>query len=112
MTLVGSERDRLRGFWNSRYQEFSLSESGWLGAGDRLNQYIYRCKTQALLQSLTMRGFSRTDEFSVLDAGCGQGYFAAFYRERYPAARYVGLDLSERAIAHLRRAEPGTEFHV
>src|SRR5262249_31985979 len=63
-------------------------------------------------RALTKAGFGGDRECSVLDAGCGQGYFAAFYRERYPAARYVGLDVSERAVAHLRRAEPRSEFHL
>lgn len=112
MSAVGSELDRLRGFWNRRYQDFNLSESGWLGAGDRLNHYIYRGKTRALQQTLTALGFDRPRAFSVLDAGCGQGYFAAFYRGRYPAAQYVGVDISERAIAHLRRTEPRAEFHL
>ncbi len=112
MSALESELDRLRGFWNSRYKHFSLSESGWFGAGDRLNDYIYRCKTRALQQALGGIGIARRDAPLVLDAGCGQGYFAAFYREQYPAARYVGLDISERAVAHLRRTEPWAEFHV
>ena len=39
---------RLREFWNNRYAEFTLSESGWLGAGEALNDRIYACKRQAL----------------------------------------------------------------
>jgi hypothetical protein len=31
---------RLREFWNSRYQDFTLSESGWAGAGDAFNHYV------------------------------------------------------------------------
>ena len=29
-----TDGDRLREFWNTRYADFTLSESGWLGAGD------------------------------------------------------------------------------
>lgn len=112
MSAVGSELDRLRTFWNSRYRDFGLSESGWFGAGDRLNHYIYKCKTRALQHALSALGIDRVAAFAVLDAGCGQGYFAAFYREQYPAVRYVGLDISERAIAHVGAAEPGAELHV
>ena len=39
-----------REFWDKRYQNFSLSESGWMGAGERYNAYLYACKRQALLR--------------------------------------------------------------
>jgi len=103
---------RLRQFWNERYSTFALSESGWLGAGERLNDRIYACKRQALRRSLGTLGFTRETAFSVLDAGCGQGHFARVYRESYPRAAYVGVDISERAVAHLRQAFDGVEFHA
>ena len=106
-----TEDVRLREFWNARYRSFSLSESGWLGAGDALNDRIYACKTAALQRSLNALGIGGAP-FSVLDAGCGQGYFPQFYGREYPAASYVGIDISERAIEHLRRTERGGEFHV
>jgi 2-polyprenyl-3-methyl-5-hydroxy-6-metoxy-1,4-benzoquinol methylase len=39
---------------------------------------------------------------SVLDVGCGGGWFAAILARRYPAARVVGIDLSGQAIAFAR----------
>jgi SAM-dependent methyltransferase len=102
---------RLREFWNTRYQAFSLSESGWSGAGDEFNHYVYRCKSAAVTRALRHRGYSDGATFAVLDAGCGQGYFADFYADRYPNANYVGLDLSRRVIAHLRRTRPSVEVH-
>ena len=104
--------DRLRNFWNSRYKSFTLSESGWSGAGEALNQRIYACKRQALRQALAALGRTRARAFSVLDAGCGQGHFARFYRHEYPSSIYLGLDISERAVAHLQQAIPGAEFRV
>lgn len=103
---------RLRAFWDQRYKHFSLSESGWLGAGEGLNDRLYACKTQALTRSLAASEVSDRDRWSVLDAGCGQGYFARFYRCAFPAASYVGIDISERAVRHLRQTVPGAEFHV
>jgi SAM-dependent methyltransferase len=103
---------RLRAFWDERYKQFSLSESGWLGAGEGLNDRLYTCKTQALTRSLAASAISDRDEWSVLDAGCGQGYFARFYRCTFPAAAYVGIDISERAVRHLRQTVAGAEFHV
>jgi len=103
---------RLREFWNRRYSDFTLSESGWLGAGERLNERLYACKRQALRRALASLGLTADVRWSVLDAGCGQGHFARFYRQEYPAASYVGIDISERAVNHLRRSMEGIEFHA
>jgi len=103
---------RLREFWNERYATFALSESGWLGAGEVLNDRIYACKRQALARALGALGHTRDRAFSVLDAGCGQGHFARVFRDSYTRASYVGVDISERAVAHLRRTFEGVEFHA
>lgn len=103
---------RLRAFWNDRYGDFTLSESGWAGAGERLNERIYACKRQALRKAIRALGRAADRPWSVLDAGCGQGHFARFYAAEYPSSVYLGLDISERAIAHLRLTIEGAEFHV
>jgi SAM-dependent methyltransferase len=103
---------RLRAFWNERYADFTLSESGWAGAGERLNERIYACKRQALRQAIRALGLTADRPWSVLDAGCGQGHFARFYAAEYPSSVYLGLDISERAIAHLRQTIPGVEFQT
>jgi hypothetical protein len=78
------DEGRLREFWNKRYSDFTLSESGWLGAGEHLNERIYACKRQALRRAIASLGLARSASWSVLDAGCGQGHFARFYRREYP----------------------------
>jgi SAM-dependent methyltransferase len=112
MKVTDSDAIRLREFWNKRYSAFTLSESGWLGAGETLNQRIYACKRQALKAALAPLGLDRRSRWTVLDAGCGQGHFARFYRREFPAATYVGIDISERAVAHLRAEIAGAEFHA
>ena len=109
---TGPDDARLREFWDSRYAQFTLSESGWLGAGEGLNDRIYACKRQALRRAIAALGLRRDRHWSVLDAGCGQGHFARFYREEYPSSAYVGLDISARAVAYLRRTIADAEFHV
>ena len=109
---VSTDASRLRAFWNRRYSAFTLSESGWLGAGEGLNDRIYACKRQALGRALASLGLTRQHVFSVLDAGCGQGRFASIYREDYPRATYVGVDISDRAVEHLRESMPDGEFHA
>ncbi len=41
--------------------------------------------------------------FSLLDVGCGEGYYARRIAERFPAAKVVGLDLSRDAITAAAR---------
>src|SRR4051812_14146854 len=107
-----TEDVRLREFWNSRYAKFTLSESGWYGAGERLNDRIYACKRASLRRALAALRLPRDGRWSVLDAGCGQGHFARVYAEEYPSASYVGVDISERAVGHLRRTIPNAEFYL
>ena len=108
----GAEAARLKTFWNSRYSDFSLSESGWKGAGEDLNHLIYSCKLQALERSLQALHLRPREIFTVLDAGCGQGFFPRFYNAAFPSASYVGIDISERAVEHLRASPLKGEFHV
>ena len=43
---------------------------------------------------------------TVLDAGCGEGYYARLLAERFPQAQFLGLDISRDAITAAAR-EPG-----
>lgn len=43
----------------------------------------------------------------VLDAGCGRGRILNRLAALYPASRFVGMDLSEDAIAHARQEASG-----
>jgi SAM-dependent methyltransferase len=104
------EAERLKQFWETRYQRFSLSESGWLGAGEKRNEYLYACKAQALRGALKDLGLRADSHFSVLDAGCGQGFFADFYRSRFRLAEYTGVDISTRVVDHLRESFRNYKF--
>lgn len=99
-----------REFWGRRYQNFSLSESGWMGAGERYNGFLYECKRQALLRALGRIGVGKDSGTDVLDAGCGQGFFAGVWREAFPRAAYTGVDICEKVVAHLGGNFPGQDF--
>lgn len=43
---------------------------------------------------------------TVLDLGCGTGYFSAALRRRYPGARYIGLDLAQGMVEYARTRCP------
>jgi 2-polyprenyl-3-methyl-5-hydroxy-6-metoxy-1,4-benzoquinol methylase len=103
---------RLREFWNSRYKTFSLQESGWLGAGDTQNNLLYAGKANALQRALHSAEFDRRSGCSVLDAGCGQGFFAKYYQAAHPDWHYTGIDISETLIDHLRSRYPTLAFEA
>ena len=43
---------------------------------------------------------------TVLDLGCGTGYFYPELRRRFPAARYIGLDLARGMVDYARERHP------
>jgi malonyl-CoA O-methyltransferase len=50
---------------------------------------------------------------TILDLGCGTGYFCAPLKARYPEARYLGLDLASGMVEYARqRCEGGGEWLV
>jgi malonyl-CoA O-methyltransferase len=43
---------------------------------------------------------------SVLDLGCGTGYFCAGLKQRFPQADYYGLDIAQGMIEYARESQP------
>jgi malonyl-CoA O-methyltransferase len=43
---------------------------------------------------------------TILDLGCGTGYFCPPLRARYPEARYLGLDIASGMVDYARRRGP------
>ena len=53
----------------------------------------------------------RSEPLTLVDAGCGEGYYARAVQARFPAARVIGLDLNRDAVAlAARSAEHGGWF--
>ncbi len=52
------------------------------------------------------------DGASVLDIGCGLGEMYPALRERYPTARYEGIDLVPEMVAQAARKHPGVRFRA
>jgi SAM-dependent methyltransferase len=100
------EADRLRRFWNERYQDFSLQEAGIKGLDENYIKLLYRCKQNAWVSALRRTALSEREGLRVLDAGCGQGFFADVAQSALRNVVYTGADISERAIAHLRSTRP------
>jgi malonyl-CoA O-methyltransferase len=69
-------------------------------------QFLYGEIAQRMLERLE---YIRIAPTAILDAGCGAGAALPALRERYPEARYTGLDASDRVLAHARQAhQPST----
>ncbi len=95
------EAQRLRAFWNSRYKEFSLRESGIKTLTPKYSELLYRCKRKAYCRALDCAGIDPARQVRILDGGCGQGFFASVAHQVFQSPIYTGVDISERAIAFL-----------
>jgi SAM-dependent methyltransferase len=107
---VAAAAEHAREFWGKRYKDFSLSESGWMGAGERYNEYLYECKRQALMRTLAQIGLNKNSSLNVLDAGCGQGFFAGVWQASFPNASYTGVDICGKVVTHLKDKFPRGKF--
>jgi SAM-dependent methyltransferase len=100
------EAQRLRAFWNSRYRDFSLLESGIKSLTPEYGELLYRCKRKAYCKALDFAGVDSSKPIRILDGGCGQGFFATVAREVFQYPVYTGVDISEKAISFLKPLFP------
>lgn len=108
--IEAQERDRLRSFWSAQYVDFSLHESGSPRLSAEQNELYYRCKENAYRRALRAGGVEFRSKPTILDAACGQGFFAAVAQRLLPGAAYTGLDISENAIGYLRERFPNFDW--
>lgn len=47
---------------------------------------------------------------SILEIGCGTGIYAGMLHEKFPTAKYTGVDANPEALAIARRRNPDLEF--
>ncbi len=74
-----------------------FEDSAWLYAFCR--EYLFRDHTEEIAAAL-FSNVTPTKEPSVLEVGCGPGFYARRLARRYPALHVVGIDRSSRLIAH------------
>jgi arsenite methyltransferase len=74
-----------------------FEDSAWLYAFCR--EYLFRDHTEEIAAAL-FPSVAPTERPSVLEIGCGPGFYARRLARRYPALRVVGVDRSSRLIAH------------
>jgi arsenite methyltransferase len=73
-----------------------FEDCAWLYAFCR--EHLFRDHTNEIAQALFPDGVSSGSK-SVLEVGCGPGFYARQFAQRYPALQVLGLDRSLRLIA-------------
>jgi SAM-dependent methyltransferase len=97
-----------REFWDQRLSEqFDLRGTGETGLSLRYNRACYALRRSVLDRTLREAGMDPRD-MSVLDVGCGTGFFTAYYLER--GARVTGLDIAPTAVTRLSERHPEARF--
>ena len=77
-----------------------FEECAWLYAFCR--EHLFRDHTEEIARALFPRGIISSD-MSVLEVGCGPGFYSRRLARLYPAVRTIGIDRSSRLIAEARR---------
>lgn len=96
-------------YWEARLRgSCSVAGTGHLGFGERYNGYMYRLRTRVLEKALK-RYRVAVEGRSVLEVGCGGGFFVDFYK-RKGAGAVTGIDITETSVNAMRRKFPSYEF--
>ena len=87
------------GFWDKRIRKYngSLLSVGNQGLSTKENAILYGVKEQALTDIIHKLGLQLAG-LSVLDGGCGTGYFSLYYEDI--GARITGIDSAPSAVRY------------
>jgi 2-polyprenyl-3-methyl-5-hydroxy-6-metoxy-1,4-benzoquinol methylase len=97
-----------REFWQQRLAgQFDLRGSGETALPLAYNLACYRLRSEVLTQALGDHDFDPRGK-TVLDVGCGTGFFTAYYLDR--GAEVTGMDIAPISIETLRTRHPGARF--
>jgi len=98
-----------RNYWESRLNhKFDLTGVGYRRKSVAFNRWVYRVRTE-LLDQLFRQGRWTTEDKSILDVGCGTGYFIDYWLTR-GAGRVTGIDITEISIGRLKELYPPAVF--
>jgi len=107
MTLLTDEE--ASEYWNERHQRESDMRSGGNITFDEATNRMFYMRRLALLMDLVGLQSSPSAPLSLLDAGCGKGWFS---RELARFGHQVdSIDGSPAAIEHARRLGGGPRYH-
>lgn len=99
---------RPREFWDRRLaQQFDLRGTGQPGLSAAYNLACYDLRRAVLEKALRAADFDPRGR-TVLDVGCGSGFFTAYYLSR--GARLTGIDIAPTSIERLQARHPEARF--
>jgi ubiquinone/menaquinone biosynthesis C-methylase UbiE len=78
---------------------YLFEDCAWLYAFCR--EHLFRDHTDEISQALFPNGVS-SGSVTVLEVGCGPGFYARRFAQRYPLLRVLGIDRSSRLVAWAR----------
>lgn len=84
-----------------------FEDCAWLYAFCR--EHLFRDHTEEIAQALFTDGVP-SQSMSVLEVGCGPGFYARRLARRYPALRVLGIDRSSRLLAWARSRASSDEL--
>jgi SAM-dependent methyltransferase len=97
-----------REFWDQRLAEhFDLRGTGETGLSLAYNRACYELRREVLARALREAGVDPRGR-SVLDVGCGTGFFTACYLAQ--GADVTGVDIAPTSVERLRARFPGARF--
>ncbi|MCX5667249.1 MAG: class I SAM-dependent methyltransferase [Candidatus Omnitrophica bacterium] len=95
-------------YWERRFgARFSLSAAGHQGFSEQYNRYLYKLKERSLKAALERYGINAEGR-SVLDVGCGTGFFVGYYTRR--RAIVTGIDITDISVRALSAKFPSCAF--
>ena len=96
-------------YWRQRLAgDCDLGVVGHRSLGRGYNEYIYRRRTECLMEALHLLDINPS-QCNVLDLGCGSGYYAAFWKE-LGVSELTGIDLSDASVRLLHKRFPEYTF--
>jgi len=97
-------------YWSDRLLKYGVSFRGVgrIDLSENANKRMYREARQAFLRLCDEHDVKFSD-ISMLDIGCGTGFYAKIYQEN-GGKKYLGVDITDVLFPMLRREFPGFEF--
>ena len=99
---------KAKDYWERRFgTRFSLSVSGHQGFSEQYNRYLYKLKERSLGIALQRYGI-KVEGQSVLDIGCGNGFFVDYYTRK--KSNVTGIDITNISVKILSAKFPLCKF--
>ncbi|MGH7850815.1 MAG: class I SAM-dependent methyltransferase, partial [Thermodesulfobacteriota bacterium] len=95
-------------YWEDRLKsKFDLTGVGNIVFDRKYNEYLYKLQLSVLKKALKKYKISLRGK-TVLDIGCGTGFFFKFYLKNL--AQITGIDITTTSVESLRKSFPDGKF--